>query len=471
MRSITKPFFLSAVIFACLYSFGGETYADTHTAGSCSYADVSAAVAAASPGDTVNVPAGSCTWNMTLNLSKGIKLIGAGIAKTVITGTSSPIIKAYPSDWSDITNLYRISGFSFNLNSQAVGVLIGANTMSSQMYYTKNTPLLPKIRIDHNRFYNSTNVNVKAIENRCHMSGVVDNNQFNLIRYPIRNDSQGSAAAIESMWKYGFPYWSLGNDYTLYYEDNTFTDVDYDGSSAIVMDGQFGARYVARYNTIATLSNWDPLFDEHGEFGGDMVAGFGVEIYGNLITNHSGRFSALRGGSSVVFYNRAPSGAGASSSIQQDACPSSFMYDTDMITHDTYLFGNRNGETGSFFTEGVSRSTANCLGHSTLPVAGSEYFSSRSSPAVTMGTLANRPATCTTGQGYWATNQSTTDLTGMVGVNPATPISGTLYKCTSTNTWTAFYKPYTYPHPLREELDVIPPSATPSAPTNLRLSQ
>jgi len=39
----------------------------------------------------------------------------------------------------------------------------------------------------------------------------------------------------------------------------------------------------------------------------------------------------------------------------------------------------------------------------------------------------------------------------MVGTNPSTPISGTLYKCTSANTWTAYYTPYTYPHPLRLE--------------------
>lgn len=38
----------------------------------------------------------------------------------------------------------------------------------------------------------------------------------------------------------------------------------------------------------------------------------------------------------------------------------------------------------------------------------------------------------------------------MVGTSPATPIAGTLYRCYPTNTWTAYYTPYTYPHPLRE---------------------
>lgn len=46
------------------------------------------------------------------------------------------------------------------------------------------------------------------------------------------------------------------------------------------------------------------------------------------------------------------------------------------------------------------------------------------------GTLANRPVTCSPIVAYWATNQNT------------------LYKCTTENTWTEFYQPYTYPHPL-----------------------
>jgi hypothetical protein len=74
------------------------------------------------------------------------------------------------------------------------------------------------------------------------------------------------------------------------------------------------------------------------------------------------------------------------------------------------------------------------------------------------GTIASRPATCTAGVGYWATTQSCSDLTGLVGIGPATPISGTLYKCTVTDTWESYYTPYTYPHPLRDESGV--PSAS-----------
>jgi hypothetical protein len=66
------------------------------------------------------------------------------------------------------------------------------------------------------------------------------------------------------------------------------------------------------------------------------------------------------------------------------------------------------------------------------------------------GTLANRPSTCTSGVGYWATDQGTWNhsTTNARGV-PRNGADGQLFKCTATNTWTLHFEPYTYPHPLR----------------------
>ncbi|MDD5012396.1 MAG: hypothetical protein PHQ66_01995 [Candidatus Nanoarchaeia archaeon] len=47
-----------------------------------------------------------------------------------------------------------------------------------------------------------------------------------------------------------------------------------------------------------------------------------------------------------------------------------------------------------------------------------------------MGLRSARPATCTTGVGYFATDENT------------------LYTCTSTNTWNLHYAPFPYPHPI-----------------------
>jgi hypothetical protein len=59
---------------------------------------------------------------------------------------------------------------------------------------------------------------------------------------------------------------------------------------------------------------------------------------------------------------------------------------------------------------------------------------------VRVGPVASLPATCTTGQAYWATDD------GEWNSSNAGP-DGQLYQCTSTNTWAPFYKPYQYPHP------------------------
>jgi hypothetical protein len=83
------------------------------------------------------------------------------------------------------------------------------------------------------------------------------------------------------------------------------------------------------------------------------------------------------------------------------------------------------------------------------------------------GPLANRPSTCTAGPGgtYF------TSPTGSYGVayfaTDANGGNGELYVCTSTNTWTGIYQPYTYPNPLESGSSSAPPPADPGTPTNL----
>jgi hypothetical protein len=87
---------------------------------------------------------------------------------------------------------------------------------------------------------------------------------------------------------------------------------------------------------------------------------------------------------------------------------------------------------------------------------------------VAVGALANRPTQCTPGTditgvtsnppgvAYWATD------TGPANQNGA--VSGTLYVCTATNTWTQYYQPYVYPHPV-----VSGAPSAPAAPKNLHV--
>ena len=76
-----------------------------------------------------------------------------------------------------------------------------------------------------------------------------------------------------------------------------------------------------------------------------------------------------------------------------------------------------------------------------------DYFdytaSFNGSSGVGVGSFSARPSNCTTGVGYWATD------------------SNTLYQCASTNNWTTYYVPYTYPYPTTQTTN------SPAPPTNV----
>jgi hypothetical protein len=212
--------------------------------------------------------------------------------------------------------------------------------------------------------------------------------------------------------------------------------------------------------------------DLHGSQGcssdlNSMCSCFGGEVYGNeIITNSwNTKWFTPRGGKSLAFYNDYQGNGSPSFNVSVSAvsCPSSGYIEENMI-HDTYFWGNRKNTTGAITPAGCDECPpylSDCGRSGNRPLAGTDYFYDSSNPGVGCGTLANLPSSCTVGQGYWATNQSCSSLAGLAGKNPSTPISGTLYKCAATNTWTPYYQPYLYPHPLRME--------QPTSPLNLRI--
>jgi hypothetical protein len=412
------------------------------TATGTSRAEVLAAINAASIGETVNVPAGESTWTSEIHINKGISLIGAGIGSTIITnGGSGYLIQYHPSNYS-LNSPFRLTGFEFKANGASILEMGG----SISVPFTLQT----KVRIDHNAFTNSGgDAKGQAIWNQGTLYGVVDHNLFDGISYPIANSYVSGA---ESWWA-NSPQniFELGSEYYLYFEDNTFTNMGgYGGSSDnILMDGEFAARYVFRYNTVINDSPTYSLLDLHGEQAiGDMPACFGIEVYGNQISHGSNAMWCVksRSGESMVFFNNAttsttPQNRAYTSSIC--VCPST--YASLKVTHDTYWWGSRINLTGNFW-DSICTGGLNCIGLTDIPTEGRYIFHDPSNPGVTR-------------QEYWATDQSVVNLTGMVGADAPNPLAGTLYVCETTNVWTARYTPYTYPHPLQgvvpEELSKV----------------
>ena len=96
--------FSLVLMFACV----APTQAATINAASCSQANVASAIASASPGDTVQVPAGTCSWSGGISFT-GIQLIGAGSSTsgTVVTAGLVTMTK-------HATKYTRLGGFRFH---------------------------------------------------------------------------------------------------------------------------------------------------------------------------------------------------------------------------------------------------------------------------------------------------------------------------------------------------------------------
>ncbi len=442
-------------VLACSILLHTGADAATISAASCALSAVSSAISSASMGDTVQVPSGSCTWTSGLTITKNISLIGAGIGNTVITSAYSGKLIVYSP--SNNANLFRLSGFTFNLNGNH-----WLELNNNHLY-----PPINQLRIDHNRVYGS--LATRAIIQAYSVRGVIDNNLFESVGQSgigIWGDYTGGTQGLWD-WQH-FPDLACGAAAdNLYVEDNVITVNDAVGDQPF--DTERGGRYVFRYNTINVVAGqvW-PMWDVHNgsQGGGGLYANFGSEIYGNYITAvNSIQVAQFRSGRNIATHNLV-NNVGAGFAMQNvTGCPPTGPYYSQQMLNSTYVWLNRTSSTGSLISAytGPSDCADNRLRENY------EWWQDRSpfagATGIGYGPLASRPATCTTGVAYWATTQSVSNLSGMVGVNPPTPISGTLYVCTSTNTWTSYYTPWTYPHPLR--LGEAQGGSVPSGPDHL----
>jgi hypothetical protein len=283
----------------------------------------------------------------------------------------------------------------------------------------------------------------------------------------------------------------------VYIEDNIFT-----GDRPNYVDGNYGARWVFRFNT---TSGHTAGMEVHS-IQGDNRAVQRWEMYKNTLSKPATSFwpvAFIRSGTGVAFGNRASSnfttgflldnvrsmrdpgeGVGAcdgtsvwdqnSSGQSGYACRDQIGRGKDDVRwapgrayaqplRPAYFWDNiRVDGTPMTFFINEDCGEPQCVGHNPIHlVQNRDWYTERApfngTAGVGRGPLASRPTTCSVGVAYWATDQGEWN-----SLQPGP--DGQLYKCTATNAWVLHYVPYVYPHPLQQGPTGSPP-ATPAGLT------
>jgi len=440
-------------------------------------------------GDVVNVSAGNETWTSVLVITKGIYLKGAGIDSTVITSVQASTIK-YQPDATAIANNERFELSGFTLNANSLGGEDGVVTINSS-----SSTAISKIVIHHNKFTLVSGKNVngrarKALNIIGNIYGVAYLNKFVDVDYIGNFIGNGCSSWTD----HPFVWSSINSGKNFYMEDNviSLTKQPDDGDNVLWTEAGQGGRYVSRYNTydLTNYSRANPpygidLYDFHGDQntgGGGMVC----EVYGNAVINvtNSGGSSSTwmtdRGGQMMMFFNKWTGDMGGNIRLQENykcgpqSISNSYFW-SNYFGSTLKSAGEASGDDCCLKTGGCIEQNRGCpdgsygctdmINGCIKPNANYWNYTALFTGATGMGcgTYAQMQAitSCTNGTAYWATNQSCSDVTALVGATTAgmrtNIIEGELYKCVGGK-FVAYYKPYTYPHPLR---NAFQPTCTP----------
>jgi hypothetical protein len=301
-----------------------------NVAASCNASDVQDAINAASSGQTVIIPAGSCAWTTStvtpaVSITSTFPITLAG--QTVVTGagTSSPSANdgattGYPPscpsntagtciflDSTDrvtfniatpTTGFITLQGITFLYSgANATGISNGALTLGGAAW----PPLGPSFQMKNCHVLINTNNNgsTPLFGNFSTAYGLITQNWFQI----IDTAADVGTLAFHGDASHGFLSWqtppSLGAGKAIYAETNTFT------YGATNTEGPFdayeGARVVFRHNYVQNAH--DP--GAHGTDSGFLRSVFSVESYLNTFVDNSKGEVAMnsRGGQTVAWGN------------------------------------------------------------------------------------------------------------------------------------------------------------------------
>lgn len=474
----------------------------TCTAGS-TMANVASALGSATDGAVITFASGSYTWtsgSAPFSSAKGATLICASVGTCNVTASGSILGM---SSWSGtVTKLYRISGFNFTVSGSST-LLIWFGSGGGV------TGTLTQVRVDHNTAnMAATDIFLVLGENTSvtNVYGVEDHNT-------ITSAGSIEALYMLGAVNRTPPANPLGTANNFFFEDNTLTVNTMTDGGLGAMDGWSCTMSVVFRHNVITNSLATAHGVTHGDgpcnvevYNNTLIAnarstytdgyrlfhhqGSGtMMVFNNILTASSGKNAAAI---SLLHYRDYPNGSDGvlpNDAAQCNGTVSGPSDQPEMIdgnrapttTNRGYpcfnqpgrdMFGNYKpiyswnnawSDTGAIVPlndEDLGGSPDYKAQHMQ---ANRDWYDAVSASAQTTasapfngttgmgyGTLARRPATCTTnateagkGVGYFATD------------------TGILYTCSATNTWITYYTPYTYPHPL------VAIGSGPSPPINL----
>ena len=270
--------------------------AATTSALSCSQSHVNAAVANAADGDTVLIPAGTCTWLSTLSITnKSIALIGSGESSTSITNASGSELILWQLKPAGLS---RLSGFTTTDNGGGCG---GGDVGSIHIRGDA-----PSFRLDHVTFIAKSCVPLRIHEN---VRGVIDHNtcaNSGFCFIPHHGKWQNINATPGYVDGQGDQSWAapstMGTANQLVFEDNVFNRGS--GAQIWTTDDHHGTRSTYRFNRFNNV-----VMANHGtETGGRSRSVRHWEVYQNIFTwtdPSTPAMSHLRGGTGMIFDNKA----------------------------------------------------------------------------------------------------------------------------------------------------------------------
>jgi hypothetical protein len=480
--------------------------AATVGAATCSASDVQGAVNKAAAGDTVTIPAGTCTWTTAVNWTApaNVTLIGAGSQSVTGGGDVTVIVDGISrGSGSDVAALaittnaagkFRLSGVTFR------------GSGNSATYTDNGTVRIggtsTQVRVDHVHF---DNIRRQAMSTGG-VYGVMDHTVFDMAAGGLDNAFRPEGVFAT----FGDPEWatstSFGSSQFFYVEDSVF-------NNGVINDCIDGGRQVFRHNTFTNTWAQTHPTGSQGRRRGCRA----MEIYQN--TFNGGACSPtcfntyyMSSGTALIWGNNAGSSYQNLVSLHsmrrnngtysQSATPAGWGYcGTSFNGGGSKWDGNNDASSGypcldqpgrgqgqrlvNDFPSIVNQATSSIAwpNQALEPVylwnntwtgsGGGTYVTIYDSPSLTnnvdvyyqcgamnpscssftgaagigSGALSARPANCSTSVGYWATDTST------------------LYRC-SSGSWVSFYTPYTYPHPLISGQTQL---TAPTPPTNLRI--